>query len=531
MSYRGWSSRSSKSGLTPLRVIRNSRSRPQFVIDEADRMRGIHVVAGSGSGKSLLIGGNIAFGDFMRHTPQVLFDPVGSMIDAFLMRIASVPNPTQDEFCSRILYVDMSARGAHLVPFPLLYELGGETRHDVAERFLATCLAIDPQLQSASIQGWNALQRTGLPVGIILASLGLQLDSAMDLLRRPEAWTPRLNEAVVRHPDAAPAVAFIRDEYIPATPSRRAELTASYRAKVEPFTLDPTMRAMFCSTPSGVDWHRVMADRLTVLLDFRGETNPGKRLFKTRAAFDYVREFVRHRGPGAHLPLALHIDELTELTNAQSLDQSLFARDLDYLLNVLMRGFSCPVTVAHQSMHQVAESTQRTLMSMGTHVIGVTTDVESAEFLARHVVQFDPQRVKRWERVWASESKPAIGFGPAYTNHFVIDKREVNWPLDEQLYVAARALRNLRPFEYLIKPKGRSTLVHASIKRHVGNPWPTDHADLLTDLRDRLARQACSAVVQIGPPAPVPSVTLKDSDAHHDPRDDDDQLDPLYWRS
>lgn len=530
MSSRGWLSRTSPSGLTPLRVIRNTWSRPQFDINEADRMRGIHVVAGSGSGKSLLIGGNIAFGDFMRDTPQVLFDPVGSMIDAFLMRIASVPNPTQDEFCSRILYVDMSARGAHVVPFPLLYELGGETRHDVAERFLATCLAIDPQLQSASIQGWNALQRTGLPVGIILASLGLQLDSAMDLLRRPEAWAPRLNEAVVRHPDAAPAVAFIRDEYIPATPSRRTELTASYRAKVEPFTLDPSMRAMFCSTPSGVDWHRVMADRLTVLLDFRGETNPGKRLFKTRAAFDYVREFVRHRGPGAHLPLALHIDELTELTNAQSLDQSLFARDLDYLLNVLMRGFSCPVTVAHQSMHQVAEPTMKTLMTMGTHVIGVTSDVESAEFIARHFVPLDPRRVKRMERVWTSEHVPANGLVPAFTNHFVIDERTVDLPLDEQLYVASRAFMNLRPFEYLIKPKGRSTLVHASIKRHVGNPWPTDHADLLSDLRNRLARQACSAVVQIAPQGPIPSVTME-SDVPHDPRDDDDQLDPLYWCS
>lgn len=501
-----------------------------FLLSDADRSRGILVVAGSGSGKSLSIGGTIAFNDFVRNTPQVLFDPVGSMIDAFLMRVAALPRPVRQTMWSRILYVDMSGRGEHIVPFPLLYELGGENRYDIAERFMATCRAIDPQLQSASIQGFNALQRIGMPVGIVLSSLGLQLDAAIDLLRRPESWSSRLDEAVARHPDAEAAVRFIREEYVPAVPSRRAEMTASYQTKIEPFAMDPSMQAMFCTVPVGIDWNEVMSRRLTVLLDFRGETNKTKRLFKTRVAFDYVLAFIRHRGPGPHVPLALHIDELTELTNAQSRDQSVFEADIDYLINVLMRGFMAPTTLALQSLHQVSEATRKSLMSMGTHVIGVTSDMESAEFLARHAVQMDPRRIKRVERVWTSEHVPAKGLFPSFTNHFVIDEREVNWPLDEQLYVAARALVNLRPFEYLIKPKGRNKLVHVSSRRLVGNPWPTDHADLLADLRDRLARQAVGALTPIAVPRTIPGDTMK-GNAPHDPRDDDDQLDPLYWRS
>lgn len=507
-----------------------------LLLPHSHRNRGIHLVAGSGSGKSLTLG-YLALQDFLRGIPQVLFDPTGGMIDAFLLRAslvaARVPPQLREQFWDRIRYVDMSGRRGHVVPWPLQFQFPGDALQEVAGRFLRTCVAIDPQLSAAPMLGRNALNRVGSPTGIILASLGLQLNQAFDLLDAPEQWLSRLDEAERRHPETRSAAAFFRSRYLPRSPADRMRLTDSYRAKLEPLLLDPLHERMFCTATGAIDFADVVNRRQTVLLDFRGETDGDMRLFKTRWVYDTLLAFIRHRGPGAHPPLALHFDEITELTNQESLGQELFSRELDYLFNVLQRQYNLWVSAAHQQMWQLSPKAQETLLSLDTQVFGRIADDVTAEALARRYAPLDPYRVKRAENVWATSTYDD-GFGGRATDHFVIDERIVDMPLDEQAFLAAKAFRSLPPFEYLVKPRFQEQLHHVTLAPILHGLWPDEHGPAIAHLRHRLAHRT---VLQAGNRLPVASEdvaaavaapdTMEDDKVHD--RDNGSHLATAYW--
>jgi hypothetical protein len=471
----------------------------RFAVPDSHRDRGIHMVAGSGSGTSLTLG-LIAFLDFLRGVPQIVFDPTGQTIDAFLMYVTQFSRPMRRGMWPLVVYVDMAGRGAHVPAWPLLHAYPGDSLQDIADRFLQTCRAIDPNLASASIQGYNALYRVGAPAGIILSSLGLQLDQVLDLLDSPEAWSDRLARAVQAHPEAQAAVEFIRTSYVPLSVNDRLALSQSYRAKVEPILLDPSLTAMFCTAPGSVDFREVVQCRQTVLLDFRHETNETKRLLKTRWAFDSIMAFIRHRGPGRHRPLAIHFDEITELTNQASLEHELFTRDLDYLFNVVQRNYSCWITAAHQQMWQLSERTQQTLTSLGTQIVGVVSDINTAEALARQYAPLDPMLVKRMKPVWMKDKddRPFVG---AY--------EPVDFPMHEQTFVAAREFMRLKPFEFLVMPRHGTTMQRVSLAGFVGDPWPSEYGRLLAYIRHRLS-QGLDSPGRLEGTAPAPSAVTDD---------------------
>lgn len=471
---------------------RTRRGRARFKIPDAHRDRGMHWVAGSGSGKSLSLG-LVAFRDFERGIPQVLFDPSGQMIDAFLTEIAKQDAATRRRQWRRIHYHDMAGTSTHIPSWPLLIEHPGDSRQDVADRFLETLRKVDPHLETASVQGFNALAHIGSRVCVILSSLGLQLDEAANLLDHPNEWHDRLYEAQERFPEAREAVEFIRQQYLPLTPARRYELSHMFRSKLDQLIADPTSREMFCSSSASLDLRDVVDARQTVLIDFRHETNQRKRLFKTRWVFESVLAYILARGPGKHRPLAIHFDEITELTNQASLDHDLFAADLDYLFNVIQRNYSVWISAAHQQMWQVSAKTGRTLMSLGTQVIGVVSDVETATQLAKLYAPCDPHRVKRYENVWASESRQ-IYFpdgSPSHKDydHLVLERRPIDFPMDEQYYIASRAFMRLPPFTFLVKTRDKQELQLVSMKGSVGDPWPTDHPLELAYIRHQLGLQ------------------------------------------
>ena len=120
--------------LAPLYVAR--RLLPQvFTVPDSHRDRGMHWVAASGSGKSLALG-LIAFADFLRGVPQVLFDPTGGLANAFLTNVGQFSKPIRQQLWPYVQYVDMAARGDSCVPLPLLFEYPEDTRQDIADRFL-----------------------------------------------------------------------------------------------------------------------------------------------------------------------------------------------------------------------------------------------------------------------------------------------------------------------------------------------------------------------------------------------------------
>jgi len=262
-------------------------------LSRGSRSMGIYLLAGRGTGKSRLLGRKIAMQDYLAGFPQVIFDPVGASIDNFLDKVTrflqSIPASERDLFWDRITYVDMSGKGGAITPFPLYYRLGTErSLLEIAERYLQTIIKSNPDLFHAQVLGWPPLHRIGVYTGMVLSALGYQITEAADLLARPEQWESRFAEAEARFPEAQPAVAFFRNEYIPMREADRARLTTPFLDKIFTFSLDETLRAMFGAAKPGINWDDVAQKGQTVLLDFRREQDEEMRRFKMLWAFSYL---------------------------------------------------------------------------------------------------------------------------------------------------------------------------------------------------------------------------------------------------
>lgn len=452
----------------------------RLTVADSDLDRGLFVRAGSGSGKSVFLGRIVCFQYFLRGIPQVIIDPMGALAENLFLQVALLPIEVRERLWPRLIYVDMSGRGDRVVPFPLLFRMPGESLTDVADRFLEALRKIDPHLQGASIQGWNALVRIGRPVLMVLAALDKPVSVAEDLLRRPEFWLDELNEIAAREPELQPAVAYLRDEYASLRQGERETLARSLLVKIAPFALDPVLRDMFCSTWPGVDLARVAEERQTVVIDLRDETNVERRRFKTRWIYEWFLAYVKQRAPGHPTPFGFTIDELTELTNQVSLGQDLFARDIDALVNFHGRNRNLFLAFATQEMFALSPETQKTLLTMGTQVHGLTADMESAKQLAEQFFALDPYRVKRIENVWGSG-----GLGGSV----VVEEREAFMPVDEQVLLAAQELLALRPFEFLVKKRHGRRLTKISARAFVDGWWPSDHPEALAYIRHHLCRR------------------------------------------
>lgn len=452
------------------------------LIELPDRSRsmGIHLMAGKGSGKSRLMGRVIAFLDFLRGVPMVILDPVGPTIDNLLDKITRLPREHQESLWRRILYVDMSGQGERVVGWPLYYRLGDESLFTISQRYLDVVRRIDPALQSASVEGFNALWRIGTYTGMVLAALDMQITEAGHLFTHLDAWGHRFDQALHAYPDVAPAVSFFRDEFALWKEDKQASRTDAFRTKTTLFSLDPAMRTMFGAARPGIDWAQVSAKRQAVLLDFRHEHDVERRRLKMMWAYSSFMEFVKYRGAGRHLPISFVVDELAALGNFRtSQGTSLLADDLEELINVYARNCAIWLTIAHQELYQFEERIQKALMTMGTHIFGSTSDLEAAVMASRHLFAYDPHLVKRHE--------PLFMQGPMGPE--VIYQRPVEFTIDEQSLLKAYELKEQRAFHFFVRPapgEGTTTgpVIPASIKNFDRGQWVDD--ELVAEARAML---------------------------------------------
>jgi hypothetical protein len=226
------------------RDLQARATRPQagelFALTNSARARGIACISAPGTGKSTFFGKVLAFLDFVLERPQVIIDPTGGTIDNFLDKVARtlpyLSKAKRPAVWERIRYIDLGSK-AFVCPFPLYYRLGTEqSLLEVSERYLELILKSNPWLLTAQVLGWPPLHDVGAHTGMLLAALDLQITSAQDLLSHPEAWESRFTEAVKRYPEAAPAVAYFRDEYIPMRPADRRRLTNPFLRRSSPLT-------------------------------------------------------------------------------------------------------------------------------------------------------------------------------------------------------------------------------------------------------------------------------------------------------
>lgn len=409
----------------------------QLHLPDAGRAMGIHVVASRGAGKSRLLARIIGWLDLARGTPLVIFDPNGALVDNVLDKLTRLPPGLQNRVFPRLLYVDTAGAASYVVPFPLFYRAGSETLYAIAQRYLDVVTSLDASLSKAPILGANAVWRTGSNVGMILTACDLQITEAADLLQDPSRRQDLIAQALRKYPELGPAVEYLNrlSELRRSKPQDYSHQVDSYLTKLTMFTLDPVMRAMFGSSSRGINWQEVVEQRLVVLLDFRHENDIQRMRFKLFWIFSDLVEFIRRRGPGRHRPLSVIIDEVTYLLPSEEAANAFLTNYLDELINRLSRNNGIWLTLAHQEMHQLSQSIQKSLMTMGTQIIGSTTDPRTALDLAQRYFSYDPFRVRKTEIVHG---------------RFLDEERTTEFTKDEQRELNSRYFLGLPRYHFLV---------------------------------------------------------------------------------
>jgi hypothetical protein len=379
----------------------------------------------------------------------------------------------------RLIYVNV-ASAERIVPFPLIYKTGLErSLLEVAERYLNTILLSNPWLLHAQVQGWPPLHYIGCQTAIVLAALDYPLTLAVDLLRHPEEWlrTGKFSEAIKRNPTCAPAVSFFTDEYIPAGQANRRRLLNPYFDKLFVFNLDPNLRAMFGAKLPGIDFDEVERNGLTVLIDFRQETDPQLKRFKLLWIFSAIYEYIRLRGRKEQ-PLGLIIDELSSLSQHVADGDNPLVALLDEFLNVYMRNHRIFFTCALQSLFQVDEKLLNSLLSLGNYAVARVATMQEAREWADLLFAKDPFRVKHFRKVWGKVDPPPLALGYSryverstdYSKwqspdfpYYVLDTEPEFMNLDDQREEAANRLTRLGLFEFFLRPALREGEVSGAV--------------------------------------------------------------------
>jgi hypothetical protein len=288
--------------------------KPEVLIPESGMPMGTPILGAPGAGKTVLLAEHACI-NVLKHRPQVLFDPIGTLTPAVLFRMSSYlrghPSPVlHKRYWDRLRYIDV-ADG--VVGFPIYFRTGTERSvQEVAERLLTVLKLANPALINAPISGWPALRRIGGHVGTVLASLGYQLDKAEDLLFNTQEWerSGTFAEAIARCPEAAPAVEFFRTRYRAMSPAEKSRLTTSFLDAIAPLTGDPLLRKVFAASTPGIAWQDVEAQGQTVILDFKHILDPENRRFALLWVFLSLYEFLKLWGERRSHSLSLLMNSL-----------------------------------------------------------------------------------------------------------------------------------------------------------------------------------------------------------------------------
>lgn len=414
----------------------------------ADEVRnlGVFVLGYKGSGKSRFLGRWLAKQSLWRGISQIVLDPVGQTIDNCLDCVLRLPSEQRKVVLSRLCYFDCSGQGGRVCPLPLYYRFGPESWADVANRHVSAILALDPDLESASILGSNAIKRVGMATGMALAAAGLQISEARLLLDQPKLYKPVLKQLQAETDDwgLGDACEFFLTEYMEWSHSKRMQEAGSFRGKFYALLRSNPTIATFGADQPGVDFEQMIQQGQTILLDFRHlQQNLELLRFYMLWWFDYFLNFVAHRGAGlGNKPIALCIDEISILAS-QSKE---WENRINSLYNIWARqGMAWPVMATQESWQLLrnSEVMYKSLMGSGTILVGNTSDLESGERLARDL---QPARVanlvKRHEPIYNSQGE-------------VIAYRQVDLSQPDKLLLDAQVLFMQQPkLHFLVKQVG-----------------------------------------------------------------------------
>lgn len=430
-------------------------------LEDNARALGIHVTGSKGSGKSRLLGRRIAFFDAYRHVPTLILDPSGEVSRNLIDRILSMERAVQDDMLARIRYIDVG-NPAWTATMPLYYRLGNEPLNTVASRYLNVIRRLDVHLQTASVYGWNRVQRVGRALGIIAAALGLQITEIELLLTHPDVFRDRIDEALAGNPqELTLPVRYYRSVLLAFDLDDRLKEADAFLGKVSLITWDPVMSAMFGADSASIDWQALHDQELIYLIDFSHLEGDDEKRFVLTWLFRSFVAAVRHMGKNRLRPISVIVDELTYLLSDASIEADLLTNDLIELIDVLSRNFKLWLTLAHQEMYQLNERVSGSVMTLGTQILGRSTNLDSAKLLAERFYPTDFYKIKKTEPHYMGD-----GGGGYFKTH----DTTVEFTADEQLETHARRFMTLPTFTFMVGAAVRegapaTTLQRGSIAR------------------------------------------------------------------
>lgn len=462
------------------------------------RFNPLTVIAAPGTGKSRFLGRILVWHDLVTGRPQAVIDPMkGTIVNV----IDKCNDWAQDferrfwetykqpltpgwirfvewqlhELVSRLVYVDMNGHGS----FPFYYRLNGdEELFESSQRIVEVFRRMDPALETASIEGFNALYRIAMYAGMILVALGLQITEAEDLVRRPEQWSQRFDQAIASYPQVRPAVQFFR-EFGTLRPDVRSRLAGSFLTKILAFSADPTLAAMVGTNNRTLNLQDVIDRKQTILLDFSSVHNAERRRLLLLWVCSELFLFAKSRGTaGRQTPFSIVIDEITQLLGYQQNGQSIIAVDYEEWVSVIARNRGVWLTSALQSLSQVGKQMGNALLQ-GNQIIGAIPNPEDARRIAEYHFQWDPYSVKKKTPVWMGiASKPFYDPVPyqyrgttfymahvsTETTPTVIDYTTEEFSIDEQLQLLTQEIQHLPRFHFLVRASGIEGQIAAPLR-------------------------------------------------------------------
>jgi hypothetical protein len=483
--------------------------KPEVLIPESGMVMGTPILGAPGTGKTVLLAEHACL-NVLKHRPQVLFDPIGTLTPAVLFRMSShlrghTSPVLHKRYWDRLRYVDV-AEG--VVGFPVYFRTGTERSvQEVAERRLTVIKLANPALVNAPISGWPALRRIGGHVGTVLASLGYQLDKAEDLLFLTQEWerSGTFSEAIARCPGAKPAVEFFRHRYRTMSPTDKSRLTTSFLDAIAPLTGDPMLQKVFAASTPGINWQDVERLGQTVILDFRNVLHDETKRFALLWVFLTLYEFLKRRGR-KQFPFVVTIDEFAALTQQVTDGANPLAVLFNEFITQYMRNHQVWLSLAFQSIYQLDEQLRKTVLSLGNIVVGRAGTMEEARELANLLANKDPFLVKHHREKWEEEKhyvwvKHSRGYTRETRTQTVLKEWEPTayLTLQEQQELYAQKIARLRLFEFLIRPALREGEVAPEVKpisiakyarSSETNEYEFPNQDLVAKLRARLAERS-----------------------------------------
>src|SRR5918999_2748314 len=146
--------------LPPRRLLPFFATLAALPLTDSGRALGTLLLGAPGAGKTVLES-LFLLCDLLRGLPGCVLDPLGTLSDALLFRLAwflSEFPPGDDEVLwQRLRYIEVG--GDAITPFPIYFQREGESLFAAGQRLITVLERANPQLVSGSPLTWPAARR------------------------------------------------------------------------------------------------------------------------------------------------------------------------------------------------------------------------------------------------------------------------------------------------------------------------------------------------------------------------------------